>query len=105
MAPHTLGKQGRKSYNQRHQSDGHRAHSSPLLAQEWGAAYRPVALFSKLSPMDKVQLRSTLSIFDDSNMQKSWKINSAGGFWDIIWLTKTRHKVQVSKKSHENGHF
>src|SRR5215510_7099164 len=57
VGPHALGKQGGEPCNQVHQSDRHGQHSLPLLAQEWEAAYKPVALLSKHSPMDKVQIR------------------------------------------------
>jgi hypothetical protein len=50
-------------------------------------------------------LSSTLSIQDELNMQKPWKIRSAGGFGDITWLPRTLHKVSVSQKTHENSYF
>jgi len=52
-----------------------------------------------------VFISSTLSIHDELNRQKLWKIHRAGGFWDITWLPRTLHKVSVSQKARENSHF
>src|SRR5262249_10482965 len=61
VGPHALRQQGRELYNQLGQGDRHGQHSPPILAQEWAAAYRPVALLSKHSSLDKVQLSSTFA--------------------------------------------
>jgi hypothetical protein len=62
VLPHPLGKQRGEPYNQARQSDRDGKHALPLLAQEWEAAYRPVALLLKSSPMDKVGFRSYLAM-------------------------------------------
>src|SRR6516162_5906516 len=102
VLPHPLGKPRSELYNQSRQSDRDRKHVLPLLAQEWEAAYRPVALPSKSSPMDKVEVREWWKrpilaiLFDEGVDGCRIETDALGSTQPIAWFLRLKIQNQGS---------